>query len=260
MSNTFLHLLPDDLSSRFSEVQQLIDLSRKATEHSQVLLKSASVLLISHLEGALKEMVSSFILDVDDAKDYSQLPDFLRREFVSTYVRVDGVKESVNAERIENLDLLLTQCNPNLDPEVFVVGDNRNPSPAIISKTAARLGVENIFSILDASKLKDVFQQQKLSALDSILQDLIHEVKSGSGSYPYKLNLGKFSLLTRIPNPSKVTSFWETFLDSILVRRHKIAHSATYSGELDETALEQDIRMVQILFLGVVLVVGARLS
>ena len=78
MSQNYLNLLINELEDRWDEVTILLEEAEKNQNVNvklhDAICRSVSVLMVSNLEGFYKDLIKSFINDINDNNTFDQLP------------------------------------------------------------------------------------------------------------------------------------------------------------------------------------------
>jgi len=136
-------------------------------------------------------------------------------------------------------------ANTKLLQDPFLKKDNKNPTSKVIDAYAKKFGIKNFFKFIDSSEFDVVFQGSKYDMeemQEKIYQHLSEKIKS----YPYNINLEHFLFNNSTINKSTKT-LWETFLEELLMNRHKIAHGIEVGSLSTHTELTEYISKVEIL-------------
>ena len=248
-----------ELNERWKEVDILIEQAHLKADCDidlyNALCRSVSILIVSHMEGFVKDITKNVILDLNYNLKFSLMPTSVKRTFCCKYLGADVGGNNRN----KNIDLMIEdfskydQLKISYEPFLFV--DNKNPNPSNIKNVLSRFGVSDVFKNLHQSRFDSTFESKNkvninLRRLNKILLHV-------SSEFPYSADLKKFKLGNKKYNNR---TLWEEFIDNLNHTRHKIVHGNTFDN-LDSI---QDIKLqqgkVRILQLLIVYVLCAKIS
>lgn len=219
------------------------------------LCRSASVLLVSHIEGFLTDLVSSICIDLNYfVSDFSLMPDSIKRDFVYKLAFYEGVPSKDIEKRVRVLTSFFEENSVPVNLGLIAAGDEsrRNPSVRSIDKYFEPLGVNKIVSSLHTD-----FYQRAFEGSTGATYKLLRDCKASRSrvfSWPYGgFSENEFKLPSRKGDPYAGTSLWVTFIEDILKRRHKIAHGSTMENNASSESLERDIAKAEALMTGLML-------
>ena len=254
--STFIASLLVSIDGRWQEVDTLlqtasVNQTTNADLHD-VLCRSATVLTAAHLEGFIRDAAKAVVEDVNRFSEFRHLPRIPKRTFCRTFIPEDGKDAN---ERTEKMVALLEGLETPLTWESFLFDgrkeNHKNPSPTMIEKVARNFGIKKIFRLLASSKLDQVFSATP-SEIAALKQDLRSHLNSTTAAYPYTVDASLFDL--RDPGTtSGPRTLWESFLDQLMLKRHRIAHGSAYDNVDSATELAITKTKVEILQLGVLL-------
>ncbi len=221
----------------WAEVDVLIELAEKFEDNGNAynaICRSATVLILSHLEGFIKALFVCIVRDLNSNLSFSSLPKAIRKTYCKHLIGGDDVKNS--DARILNLMKELERLDGDLAVDTFDVKKNANPKPKVISKMCERFGVCDPFVMLHQSRLEDIFsmtESESVAELKGLRTDIAVAIKD----FPYNLVLDKYGLSSGGKNK---TSFWQSFIDEINRKRHQIAHGSTFENHSSARSLKAD--------------------
>ena len=247
------------ISSRIAEVRLLIDKARMLEdvdeEFHDALCRSASVLLVSHIEGFLKDVVSSICIDLNYfVKDFSKMPDSVKRQFTLNWVHYEEVPErDVNSRARKLQDFFDEHSVPvRLTSPNVATSRNKNPSVKVIDKLFEPLGVNKIVSSLHSDYYQRVFEGSSSATYHLLRQCLAN--RSKVYSWPYRgCEDGEFMAPPNKGDPYAGSSLWVTFIEDILKRRHSIAHGVALKNTESPSSLSWDASKAEALMSGLML-------
>lgn len=195
------------------------------------LCRSIQVLSVSHFEGYIKDLVKNILGDINSCDGFKESSKDLKFTFCKNFISpLANGKPNHNKiiELIAIFDELQTKFNADYFYEV-----NKNPKESILNKIAENFGETALFSKLNDSDFSVVFSNtdtENLELRDSTKAILMEAISE----FPYLAN-------EKILKPSAITltreKYWETFIQTILAERHKIAH-----GNLENSSSHVTIR------------------
>ncbi len=220
---TFLH----EVDVRFSEIGRLISLATSLENDDQenyhAICRSCSVMIVSHVEGIVRNFAKSFIDDLNSHFKFSDLPNDLKRSHIRKIIWHDGVDSSIIEKQvsklIEKLDLVTIPISLN-----SILRDGKNPSPNILNSIAAAFGINDIFSQIHESVVEKIYETDKEESINLIAEELRTILENGANSFPYIYDLKETNLVPKALPSKKYCTLSEDFLNTILITRHKIAH------------------------------------
>ena len=201
--------------------------AEKATttkELFDVICRSSIVLIVAHFEGFIKDSARAIIDDLNRFSNFKDSPAVVKKTFCYQFANSD------DGHRIKKLIETFEGLETKLKVEPFLFDENKNPAPTVIEKIAKNFGVNSFFRHIHESRLDAVFNGTK-SDTEALYKELVEEVLSGTQEFPYKLDPSKFGIVHGKP-ATNVRSFWETFLDQLLEKRHAIAHGSSVENRL----------------------------
>jgi RiboL-PSP-HEPN len=254
---TFASLFIEDLESRWKEIDLLIEKIeiQKEEEFSNVLCRSAIVLLVAHLEGFMKEAASIVIKDINLHSRFSQIPRSLQKTYTTFFLNSDH-NGNIDNNRQKRLLDEFEKLNAQLIVDPFLFEQNKNPSPTIIEKILYNFGIKDFFRLINKSSLDVVFENNP-SETAELLDELKSYINNALLSYPYSIDLSIFNISLKEEKLNRKDSLWITFLDELLRLRHSIAHGSSFSNEITIHNLRDYKNKVHIIQYGIALVLFA---
>ena len=247
------------ISTRMAEVRLLIDKARIFEDEDEAfhdaLCRSASVLLVSHIEGFLKDIVSSICIDLNYfVGDFAKMPDSLKRQFALNWVHYDGLPDREVNSRAKKLQDFFDE---NSVP-VRLLGQNmeadggKNPSVKVIDRLFEPLGINKIVSSLHSDFYQRAFEGSSGANLLLLRRCLAN--RSKVYSWPYReCSSEEFMPPPKKGDPYAGNSLWVTFIEDILKRRHSIAHGTALENKENPTSLSWDVSKAEALMSGLML-------
>lgn len=222
-------------------------------EFYNILCRSCSVLMSSHLEGFLKDFSKSLESDLNyNLKSFRRMPRGMQRAFCQKIAYYEGVQPSEIDTRINYLISFFESNSVPIDMDAFPYKENANKNPgyAYIDKIFEKFGISNIIRSLDIPQLSSVFNGDE-RAYYILSRNLIRS-KAHAYYFPYK-GMSKSYIFQRLKGKVALPqTIWHTFIEDMLVRRHKIVHGDTLSNISTWDELYWDVKKVNVLMFGLV--------
>jgi len=222
----------------------------------QTICRATVVMLSSHFEGSLRMIAQAISNDLNESYSFAELPTPLKRGFVQDgLIRVDTEAKKLGQVISRVVDLLGT-TNVMISDSFFL--DRRgNPTVKEVNSIGQYFGVDKVCSWFVGSKMEDVFKNDRAWAAQ-YAKRLATSTRKNVEAFPYSLHPERYQLRK---NSGLGTSLFETFIENFLQRRHDLAHGrglGTPAKSVRE--IQDDLRKVQLLIYGFVLVVGNKVS
>lgn len=259
---TFLQELITTTDLRWKEVELLIE---EADKHDvgdvmyDSLCRSTSILMISHMEGFIKDLAKSLVDDLNRNLSFSDFP-IPAKEAVAASYYSSAMTEEKDFRRFQ-MSLIKTledvsDFEVNVDAFLFAGNGNKNPKPDMILQVLRKFGVRDVFKHLHGSSYEDVFESSRAA---SRRLSLLHRIVfRACNSFPYTASLTKSSGL--ISSNYQGQTVWQEFLNNINSRRHQIVHGNTFENTTTVRDLRSTINNIRLFQLLVIYVVCAQLS
>lgn len=241
------------LSDRHDEISLLIkyaeDLFDKTDDNSKKLYssicRSISILLVSHLEGFIKDFVKELILDINQFVAFKDINKNVKRHYVSSFI-INNENKKLYEEKIKNLIAKFESIDEKLELadgkyitvsyEPFLYKDNKNPKADILTYICKNFGIDNIFGYLKDSTLEIVFENDRIGA-NNLIDEIYQNLKDNTLNYPFNINYDAYQLEKSVTTKAEKTN-WEFFLEDLLNTRHNIVHGATLENIKSHTELK----------------------
>lgn len=260
--STHLHELVSSTSSRWSEIDTLFRVADSANIVSMPgpeAIEKASrraivVLTVAHVEGFVKDATRAVVSDLNKFGTFSGLPNATQRIFVRQFTGHDSNGGAGSAEANQReLELIrrFSALDAKIDHEPYTQG-TANPTPEVLSKICRGLGAGSPFAAISGSRLDDVFSVGLQEAL-LMLQELEIHLLEGLQVYPYQMKPEQFGIKIG-PEGKRAATLWTTFLDDLLLQRHKIAHGASLDDSQSTDELRVTVVKAKIMIYATVLV------
>ena len=245
---SFLLISLKNIENRFNEVKLILEEANKQQNQEKLynsLCRSALILLVAHFEGALKDIISSVIDDLNKFGKFSSTSESLQRTFCNYFIPQLEKDSKLKEQSILKLLNTFKGLETKFIKEAFLLKDNKNPTAKLIETYALRFGLKNFFKFIDNSRLDIVFQDS-FSEIIEIYEELKKDVINSIEEYPYKINYDSYSFTNSNIDKNRKT-FWETFIEELLKSRHNIAHGSEIENRSSHSELEEMVRKVEII-------------
>ncbi|TVO31303.1 HEPN domain-containing protein [Vibrio algivorus] len=221
------------------------------------LCRSASILIVSHLEGFLKDLVKNLIRDLNSNKKYSELPVAVQRSYCKKYLGFDQDKFKNYHQLIEEMVTEFSEYeNFKINHEPFLFDKNRNPKPESIKIVLERFGIKDIFKHFHDSTFDKCFESRRKTS--HLLKRMKRLVDLSTAQYPYKSKLNKFNLVSS--NYGGARTLWQTYLDDINTIRHSIVHGNSFNNQVTTNQLKERQEQAYLLQLLIVYCLCAKVA
>ena len=127
---------------------------------------------------------------------------------------------------------------------------NRNPTSDFIDRAFQELGVPNVIHSLNRGRFQVVFDNDFRTDYQ-LRRDLIR-MRACLYKYPFKSPPSPYNFSRGKPVEKKMTSLWHDFIETIMQRRHRVAHGDTLTNESTWEVLRQDSVKLEVLMYGIV--------
>jgi len=256
--STFVFSLVESVEKRWAEVDKLLEAARAAEATDgrlhDAICRSVVVLIAAHFEGFVRDAAKALVDDTNRFSNFKSLPTQSKRAFCKAYIPDEGRDAN---ERTEKLIALLDDLDTKIATDQFLFSTendgHKNPAPSVIERVARNFGVKKVFKLLASSKLDDVFSctQSELSAIHS---ELARHLELHTVGFPYAVDTSRFDLHEPSEHASGSRTLWETFLDDLMSRRHRIAHGSSADNNDSVEELESTRMKVAVLQYGFLVV------
>lgn len=236
---------------RFTYLAEIALGKEKDEDTYNTLCRACCVLLSSHLEGFLKEVEECFIDDLQEHfKTFSNMPEAIQVTFCEKIAYYEGVPPADIKQRIQQLRTFFTTNSVAINLRAFTYKENpnRNPGPDVIEAMFSKIGVPSVLNSMAGGVIDNVFENDP--AVTYILRRELCRFRATLFSFPYKPLPKKYVFNHRSGKSGKNkgnTSFWHTYIEEIMQRRHKIVHGDTLENHTNVTELNNDIEKLEIL-------------
>jgi len=244
---TFVNDYLSQLKEQWEEIDLLIEEAEKIIDSNtslyNALCRSASILLVSHLEGFIKDMAKSLVQDLNTNLQFNEMPNKVRRTMCQKYLGFDKSISKNYDSLLNELVLDLSESTDfKLSYEPFLFDKNRNPKPDSIKLVCDRFGLSNIFKNMHESIFDNVFESDK--KLEYLLRRFEVVVGLATKEFPYRAKINKFSLTPKALKGGR--TLWESFLDDTNHVRHNIVHGNTFSNQGSVMELKRRVNKIKL--------------
>lgn len=252
---TFVADYLDTVELQWSEVDILIHEATRVQNSNEelynALCRSITILIVAHMEGFIKGAAKNIINDYASIK-FKDLPQSLKRTFCKKYLGFDDKALPSYHQAMQSMIDDFEKSNDfKISHEPFMLDKNKNPKPDMIDNIASRFGVSDIFKNLHESRFDTIFSMTS-PQIKTTLEFASKIAKRKFDTFPYQLR--KNIYFTK-PKNFHGRSLWQTFLDNLNQKRHKIAHGNDFNNADDISSLielKDKVRILQYSFLFIV--------
>ncbi len=246
--NTFLYDLALETEDRWREVDSLISHAEKTENIDKLfhdaLCRAIIVLTVAQLERYVRDIAKCTLQDINKFSSFAETPSDLKRTFCKTFL--DGLPSGLDTEnRTQSLIKVFDSLSPKFILDPFLVedarGNNKNPSPNIISRIFINFGIKDIFVRLHNSKIDTVFNGEPSEA-NTVIRELREHVLEKLQYFPYQTDSGVLEIKPSTEISKKNKTLYQEFLDELLNQRNNVAHGSSLpnSKTIQELRLFRD--------------------
>ena len=230
------------LNTQWNEVELLITEAQRVKNTNQdlfdVLCRSASILIVSHLEAFTKDLCPVIVKDINDSCLFKDIPYALQKTACEKYIDDQPNKLNFLNKIIEDLS---RSHDFKICYKSFLFKKNNNPKPDIIKSTGIKFGINDIFQNINESIFDNAFISNRrtiklLNRMNSILS-------LSTKTYPYRTKKNAFSLKAKRYNGKSV---WEEFLNEVNKSRHAIVHGNSFENNENEVSLRAKMNKIRL--------------
>lgn len=223
---------------------------RKDEHLYNAICRAASVLIASHLEGFLKELTGCLVADLSYYYgSFAKMPAAMQRTFCEKIAFYEDIPLADLNERIRQLVAFFSQNSVPIDMQAFTYKEssNKNATAAFIDKALGKFGVPNIVNSISEGKLENVFDNDKRT--NYVLVRDLKRFRSRLYTFPYLALPPEYEFKFGKPK-EKGQTLWHSFIEEVLVRRHKVAHGDTLDNETSWEGLQTDTVKLEVMMQG----------
>lgn len=253
--STATYELSRSIPARIGELRVLVDHASKCETEDESLYnaicRAAAVLMASHLEGFLKELVRSITLDLNfHIEEFSSMPLAMQRTFCMKIAFYEGVSNAEIEKRVTQLISFFSSNNVKVDMSAFPYKENanKNPSPAFIDATLGAIGVPSVLAALKGGRFEAVFDGNHHT--DYMLRRDLRRYQSTLYHFPYRALPPPYTF-NRNKDKAEGSIWWE-FINGVMNRRHSVAHGDTLENETSWSELRTDALKLEVLMFAII--------
>ena len=259
--------LAADIDSRLNEMRNIVSRAEKAFDVDEelydILCRAGSILLVSALEGFIKDLNVALQTDLNlNIENFSAMPKKMQREFANKMAYYDNVPDAERHRRSSQILKFFEINSVNIDMNAFPYKENlnKNPSSNFIDSSFAKYGIQSALHCLAGSRFEVVFDND--TATDVVLRREIRRMRATLFHFPYRALPEKFELVDWAPDRGRVipNSLWHTYLENISGRRHTIVHADTQANPTSWQILKDDTNKMEVMFNALLLAVASLLG
>lgn len=253
--STATYEVAESIPLRIAELDVLTDQAKLCVTSNELfynaICRATAVLLASHLEGFLKDLARSIVLDMNYyLNDFSSLPEAMRKTFCEKIAYYEGVPKADVDKRVSQLQAFFSSSSVQIDMDAFRYKEspNKNASATFIDKVLSDLGVPNAVLSLKDSEFDQVFlgnvRKHYLLRRDFI------RLRSCLYNFPFRQLPTKYSFKRANSKTKNESSLWHEFIEALMDRRHRVAHGDTLANEATWEELKSDTNKLEALMYG----------
>ncbi|MFD2179515.1 HEPN domain-containing protein [Veronia pacifica] len=248
--STFVFEYVSALDSQWSEVEILLDQAKLVKENNDslyhALCRSASILMVAHLEGFTKDLSKNIIYDLNSNCNFYQLPMSIKRTACKKYLGFDKSAIPDYDNKIKDMIEDLSKFDGfDICHTAFLFEKNKNPKPDILMEICGRFGASDIFKNLNESIFESAFTSNK--RLDRILKRTKKIISMSVNNFPYHCKVSKFKKFKLESKKYNGRTIWQTFLDDLNYNRHNIAHGNTFGNTAEHHELVEKMNKIRLI-------------
>ena len=177
------------------------------------------------------------------------MPAAMQRTFCEKIAFYEGISSSEINERIKQLVTSFSQNSVPIDMQAFTYKENshRNATIAFIDKALSKFGVPNVVNSISGGRFENVFDNDKRTSY-VLVRDL-KRFRSRLYKFPY-LPLPREYEFKFGRSEERGQTLWHSFIEEVLVRRHKVAHGDTLDNETSWEDLQTDTVKLEVMMQG----------
>ena len=257
-AETNLHEAILELDARWEELDVLFNVAQEYDQsdpaHTSV-CHAITVLLCSHMEGALKALSMAVVADINDNDDFASAPTALKQAFVR-HVLLEGALNDDG--KIAHAAHVLSNASVEIN-EKDLFGANHNPKATVIERYASHFGVTGILGYYSRSRLEEVFTSDEVLS-STLISDLRQACLVGASSYPYDYSPASDYSLSSKGNRKAAEGLFGDYLDAVLTNRHAVVHGNELSDAVGIKTLKGNQLKMKALVYGYVQIVGSAVA
>jgi hypothetical protein len=211
--------------------------------------RACSVLLVSHLEGFVKELCKAIADDLTtNLGSFSSMPETMKRAFCEKIASYDNVPKEEIEQRIKQLSAYFTTNSVKIDFGAFSYKENknRNMGADVIDAALAKVGIPMAVYSASGTVFDGIFSGDDFLAF-MLMRDL-KRYRSVLRRFPFSLLPSRYTFTYRASKQGgkNAETIWHAYLEQVMARRHAIAHGDTMTNDVTLEELSQDVRKMSV--------------
>lgn len=243
---------------RLSELDSLTThaktLENKDEQLYNSVCRACCVLISSHLEAFLKDLVRSITSDLNyHLKSFGRMPKAMQDDFCRKIAHYEGVPTNEIDLRVKQLKAFFLQNSVAIDLRAFPYRENQNKNPSydLIESTLSKVGVPRVLHLMSSSAFQVVFDNDERT--NWRLQRDLRSFASHLYAFPYRRLSGLYELSRPEKKGLGNQTLWHTFIEDVMNRRHRVVHGDTLSNTTTWEELHRDVIKLGVLMNGLLL-------
>lgn len=244
------------IQQRRLEIDTLLSEAEKCEQNNSnlyaYLCRACCVLIASHLEGFLKDLTRSLLLDFSyNLGSFRNLPRVMKRSFASRIVFFDGVEEKEIDRRVNQLISFFDKNSVPVEMDAFSYRENtnRNATASFIDLSLSKIGVPNAIYSLSKTPLTNMFDNDSRTNI-VVLRDL-RRFQAHLYSFPYRILPPEYNFDYNASKGVSSNTIWHTLIEEVMSKRHVIAHGDTMEMIATHNEIGSDIQKVDVFMHGI---------
>jgi hypothetical protein len=211
--------------------------------------RACSVLLVSHLEGFVKELCKAIADDLTtNLGSFARMPEAMKRAFCEKIASYDNVPKEEIEQRIKQLSAYFTANSVTIDFAAFSYKENknRNMGADVIDAALAKIGIPTAVYSASGTVFDGIFSGDDFLAF-MLMRDL-KKYRSVLRRFPFSLLPRRYVFSYRVAKKGgqSAETIWHAYLEQIMARRHAIAHGDTMTNDVTLEELSHDVRKMSV--------------
>lgn len=231
------------IPKRTGEIRRLIASAKGVESNDEDLYNSicraSSILMAAQLEGFIKDIYRAISDDFNfNIYDFSKRPAAMQNEFCRQIAYFDGVPESEVNSRVNSLKKFFAANTVSMEFGAFPYKEtpNKNPGADTVDAKFKRIGVPDVVASIAGSFFEEIFKNDS-RATYKVLRECARG-RAGLYRFPYRKMPPSYGFTYKVGVKS---SPWRDYLESIMKRRHSIAHGDTFDNPTTWEELSRDV-------------------
>lgn len=207
----------NQIKERWIKIDKLIEVAEKCddSELETTLCESIVVLISAILEGGTKDLIASFINDINTYIGFENMNSSIHYHFASSFL-----SDEKDVGHKKNLIDVFALNSVKLNPEPFF-RDHTNPKPETFEKIFKNLGEKNFFKKINQEPYSKVF-----SSINEEYEEVSGKIDEDlKRLFTIEDIIENFIVVDADKNGIK-SDYWEVFLNNLVKERNKAAHGS----------------------------------